>query len=291
MPWCRPALVALLACSLGAADAAPAPAAASDDAFAVVLAAARSVNDGYQRRFESIAARLDAPDLDTRLLAMTALADLQDPKAVPLLDKRLVRDRDPREIAGACTALGRLGYPQAETGLRLMTSHPDQMVRAAALAALDQLKLVAAGDWKLRVRDDDEAIRAASTAGLTLTPEAAADALVAGLKDRSPLVRRLACVGLARLGDASHAEKIRLLLNDLDPGVRAAAGETLVRLSDRGAIPALLIALEANVASAELASCLRRLAGSDFGFDPHGPLYARQEAIERGFAWWAGQKK
>ena len=255
-----------------------------------VLGAARAANEEYQTRFRIIAAGLSASVEKDRLDAMRALAGLRDPESLPLLVPFLgAGNHSLNELVMACTVLGRLGYQSPLPSLRQLTRHEDAGVRQAAILAVDQIGAIAAGDWMARARDSDDALQLAATARLGMLQHAeAGEVLVKGLGHPKSLVRQAACIGLGRLGERSLGEKLRPSLTDADPAVRRYAAEALSRLNYTPAIADLIMALDANVAGEHIVRALRLLTGGqDFGFDPHAPLYRRQESIERGFAWLA----
>lgn len=264
---------------------------AVDDAQ--VLAAARAASNTYQLRFDALAAALNADTEDVRLDTVRALGALRDPRAVPLLVPWLAQvTRSPAELIAVCTVLGNLGYESPVPQLRHLTGHKDTTVRQAAVLALHQIKAIAAGDWMLRAKENDEALRLNALVGLGQAAHAeAVEALLLGLEHSKPLIRQTACIGLGRLGNPAHGEKIKILLTDADPMVRRYAAEALAKLDYKPALPDLFMALEANVAGDYILRAVRAMTGQDFGFDPHAPLLHRHEAIERAFVWLAAQPK
>ena len=254
---------------------------------AQVMAAARAASTEYQNRFDTIASGLQAATEPERLSAAYALAELRDPRSLPLLVPWVLEaKRSPTEQIAGITILGRLGYQSTAGQIRSFAASADPDVRKAAVSALHQINIIAAGDYMLRAKEDDDALRLHALAGLGhLSHAEAAEALVLGLGHDQSLVRQAACIGLGRLGDKAHGEKLKIALTDADPAVRRYAAEALAKLDYRAAVPDLLMALEANVAGRHIQRALRIMIGDDFGFDTDAPLLKRQEAIERGFAW------
>lgn len=257
-----------------------------------ILGAARAASEEYQARFRIIAEGLKASAEKDRIDAMRALAGLRDPESLPLLIPFLgAANHSPNELVMACTVIGRLGYKSPLPMLRQLTFNEDVGVQQAAILAIDQIGVIAAGDWMAQPkgRDNDEALQFAATTRLGILQHAdAANLLVKGLNHPKSLIRQAACIGIGRLGDRTLGEKLRPALTDADPAVRRYAAEALSRLNYTPALADLIMALEANVASEYILRALRIMTGGqDFGFDAHAPLYRRQEAIERGFAWIA----
>lgn len=275
-------VLAALVCSL-ACFTASLPAVEGD----LVLSAARAASSAYQERFKSLTEDLQSPDLAIRLASLRTMGSLHDPKIIPILIPWLLQKvRSPDELVLAATILGRLGFKAPAPQLRHLASHEDPQVRMAAVSALQQIESMSAGDWMLRAKEDEDALRLNALAGLGhLSHAEAADALVLGLAHEKPLIRQAACIGLGRLGDKTHGEKLKIALTDPDPMVRRYAAEAIARLDYKPGIPDLFMALEANVAGDYILRAVRAMTGQDFGFDPHDPLLKRQEAIERAFQW------
>jgi len=254
---------------------------------AEVLSAARAASNEYQNRFRTIADGLMAPTEGERIEAAYALAGLRDPSSIPVLIPWLLKsNRSKAEQIAGVTLLGRLGYQTTVGQLRSFAANNDPEVRKAAVSALHQIGAINAGDYMQRAKEEDNALRLNSLAGLGhLSHAEAGAALVAGLDHESSLVRQTACIGLGRLGDKAHGEKLKISLTDADPTVRRYAAEALAKLDYRAAMPDLLMALEANVAGIYIVRAMRIMIGEDFGYNPADPLLKRQEAIERGFAW------
>ncbi len=254
---------------------------------AQVLAAARAASVEYQIRLGTLSAGLEAPSEEQRIDSVRALGELRDPRTIPLLVPWVLQaKRTPAEQIAGITVLGRLGFQTPVPQLRSFASSDEPAVRQAAVAALHQIGAIGAGDWMLRAKEDDDTLRLNALASLGhLSHAEAAEALILGLGHHKSLVRQAACIGLGRLGDKTHGEKLKIALTDADPMVRRYAAEAIAKLDYKAAVPDLLMALEANVAGAYVVRALRVLTGEDFGFDPSDPLLRRQEAIERGFAW------
>jgi HEAT repeat protein len=268
-------LLAVLATSLPAIDE------------ALVLSAARAANAEYQNRFNTLALGLQAPTEQERIDSVRALGELRDPKVVPLLVPWLLQSgRSVGELVIVATVLGHLGFQTPVPQLRHLAGHEDPQVRMAAVSALHQIGAISAGDWMLRAKEDEDALRLNALAGLGHVAHAeAAEALILGLSHEKPLIRQAACIGLGQLGDPANGGKLKAALTDPNPMVRRYAAEAIAKLGYRQAIPDLLMALEANVAGPYVLRAVRSLTGQDFGFDPQAPLLMRQEAIERAFQW------
>lgn len=274
----------LLTCALAAAEPAVSP---SDTDL---LAAARIASVTYQKHLETLlVVDLASPDLAVRLAAIRILGNLQDPEAiVPLLKYLEEKNRTADEFAAVATALAGAGNPAAIPELRKMSGMSDAGVRLAAYNALGQLEAVTAGDHTQRAKDPSTIPHLAALTNLgTIKQADAAPLLVAGL-NRNPknLVRRMCAISLGRLGDVANGPALQNALSDPDPQVRRYAAEAIATINYRPAIPYLIFALEANIASDEITRCIKLMTGEDFGFNSKLDGLKRQEAINRGFLWW-----
>lgn len=276
----------LLAIALGAAE---------DLDADRLLVAARAADLTYQNRLAAVHTGLSDENPSQRLTALRQLAQMGDPDTAPLLLPALeAATRTPEELAAACIAAEAVGNPGV-TGpaLRVLLLHADPEVRLAAYNATERLKITTNPDHLQRGRDEQAALRGASLTNLgTLKVPEAGPLLAQGLaRHRDPHMRRMCAIGLGKLGDRSFGPQLRDALSDADPEVRARVAEALVKIDYKPAIPALIFALEANVATVQLNRCLVKLAGKDFAFDPWADELKRRAAIDRAFAWWTANRK
>ncbi len=256
---------------------------------AELLAAARTASMTYQKHLETLQVDLASEDLKLRLATLRLLGNLQDPQAiVPLIAFIEAKERSPDELSAAAAALAACGNSAALPALRKLSAMSDAGVRLAAYNALGQLNAATPGDHTQRAKDPNPEPHLAALTNLgTIKQADAAPLLIAGL-NRHPqaLVRRSCAIGLGRLGDAANGPALQNALSDPDPQVRRYAAEALVAVNYRPAIPYLLFALEANIASDEINHCIQIMTGQDFGFSSRSDALKRQEAIDRGFLWW-----
>ncbi len=272
-------------------EAAAQPTVAANDP---VLAAARAADFEYLRHVDLLVGDLRSDDQATRIGAIRTLGQLQDSQALahvlPFLDATGHSDD---EVIAAITAVRESGAPGLEALLKRLIGHNSDAVRLSAHHALDRLGGLTAADHKARATDRIDAVRASAASNLGLLKHTeAAPILVDALRhDERAHVRRMAAIALGRLGDTANAPVLLDSLTDSNRGVRRCAGEALVLLDYKPAIPHLLMALEANIAGPDLDRCLERLSGEDFGFDSRANALDRTAAIERGFAWYAVHAK
>lgn len=261
---------------------------------AEVLAAARAADLFYQRKVQRLSALLASPVEAERVEAISHIGHLRDPSLVPtLLPWLQASNRTPAELVAATCALPTDGGQAGIPALKNLLKHEDPSVRVAAMNALTRLQSIAATDYTARAEDKETAIRGSSAANLgVLNVADAAPILLKHLAlDGKPHVRRMCVISLGLLGDRANGPAIAAALTDSNPGVRRYAAEALVKLNYTPAIPNLLMAMEANVASDHIARCLTLMTMQDFGFSSRANPLARTEAVEKGFAWWTANAK
>lgn len=302
----RALLPSLLVLALGLSSARPAfaadeAAAATPEATAAeaatdadVLAAARAADLFYQRRVQRLIGSLDSQDVAVRIEAIGLIGHLQDPSLVPkLLPWLQASNRTPEEIVATTCAIPTDGGQAAIPALKGLLKNEHAKVRVAAMNALTRLQSIASADYMARSSDTETAIRGSSASNLgVLNVADAAPILLKHLAlDGKPHVRRMCVISLGLLGDRANGPAIAAALADSNPGVRRYAAEALVKLNYTPAIPNLLMAMEANVASDHIAHCLTLMTKQDFGFNSRANPLARTEAVEKGFAWWTANSK
>jgi HEAT repeat protein len=189
--------------------------------------------------------------------------------------------------------LTRSGGQSAIPVLKGLLKHEDASVRVAAMNVLTSIQAIESSDYVARAVDSEPAIRGSSATNLgRLAVADAAAILLKGLAlDGRPHVRRMCAISLGQLGDRAHGPALAEALADSNPGVRRYAAEALVKINYTPAVPHLLMAMEANVASDHIARCLTLMTMQDFGFNSRSNPLARHEAIEKGFAWWTANSK
>ncbi len=279
-------LTVLLACALALAPLSGGSASEVDDQ---VLAAARAANSFYQRRVESLVAALASEDEAVRIDAIRRMGYLQDPELTgKLLPWLQASNRSSAELITAITALTDTGTAIASTALRKLLNHEDPKVRVNAMNGLTRAKQINKADYLTHAGDSEGALRGSSDANLGLMQvEDAAPILLHNLAlDGNPHVRRMCAIALGQIGNREHGPALANALTDANAGVRRYAAEALVKINYTPAIPHMLMAMEANVAGDHIARSLRLMTQQDFGFSSRANPLARQEAIEKGFAWW-----
>jgi len=269
-------------------------AAAGESEDSKLLAAARAADLEYQRGFQLQLNALTSPDETVRLVALRALGFRQDPAAIAFLMPFLDPGKGSvEEVKATILSLADLGAQAAVPALQKLLGHREETLRTTATNGLNRLNAVGPGDYTRGAKDTVDALRLHGDTGLSILAKSdAAPILVNGLQhDSRPVIRRACAIALGNLGEVAHGPVLCDSLTDPDAGVRRFAAEALVRLRYAPAVMHLLMAMEANVAGAHLNRSLMLLTKQDFGFNTHGNLLDRQQAIERGYTWWAANSK
>lgn len=254
-----------------------------------VLAAARLANDQYQRHISKLI-RLTGPehDVDERVRAVRLLGRTFDPQVLPVITQYIVPDTHPAPlIEAAIHAVTFMGDSDSETAIRALIDNDNEALDRAARNALSVLGQLGPADHQRAAGHSDVDVQGSGVTNIGTTEvRQATDLLVSALQDRNVHVRRMAVIGLGKIGDNSHGAELIRALHDADPFVRRYASEALVRLDHKPAIPYLLLALESNVIGSIIHRATVALTGEDFGWSVDDNRVLQQEAVERGFVWW-----
>ncbi len=268
------------------------PKIAADDA--ALMAAARTADAEFQRHLELTYVDLDSDKEADVIRALRTFGRLDVLEAVPMVMKFADGyHQSPPVVAAACETLAELHAVVATSAVQKLLAHDDAGVRAAAQKTLTRLDAMATPLYLQRGEDSDNALRASAVTSLGILSAAEATALLttALRYDSQPHIRRMAAIGLGRMGDPANADVLIESLSDSNPGVRARCAQALAVLDVKRAIPFLIMALEGNVSGTPINAALMRLSGQDFGFDPRANVLDRRQAIETAFEWWAQNAK
>ena len=263
----------------------------SEETERLALAAARSSNSserraalrivtylGYDESFQLCADAIAGDDERLRDIALSALPNLDDPRATPLL-LEAAQQGGPRTRAAALRALGNTtATPEVKAALDTALDDVDAWARYYACQALGKLGDGAAlGRIVARLADPAGQVRMAAVEALSRIPGAAATralseiaqtqdaemarAAIVGIGERGeaalrPIVeqalrsddatlRLVAVSSVARLGKA-QGELGRIVQSDADPSVRRAAFELLANDPSELSTTTLLELLEAE---------------------------------------------
>jgi HEAT repeat protein len=207
---------------------------------------------------EPLVASLQDPSWEVRSASAAALGKLRDRQAVKPL-QAVLRDEDEDVRRAAAEALALIGDPESIEGLALALADEQSSVRNAVLLALrrinfywettpearrvlPQLQMVAqtADYWgRQAIAQAIEKITKAGTPaaapGSPAAPElpqrqAAVDVFLEALGDEQRDVRLAAADALGRLGDSRAIQSLVQTMRDPDPGVCAAAAQSLSML-------------------------------------------------------------
>jgi HEAT repeat protein len=239
---------------------------------------------GTEEALELVVAALADPKGEVADAAQVALAGLEGPEQVKLLEREGgLRAREPLVRARAAEILGRLAFAPAaalqralgdeEAEVRRMGAWSIQ--RQAAAGRLDdaaRCSLAAALETRARSERDVLARTRALAALAELDPPAAARALEGAWRDRDPLLRAAAAALAATIGEGGRAlERLRTLAADPAASVRRVALEALAAQATRAAASVLVERLGQELEERmvlRLVEELQRLSGLKHRRDP-----------------------
>lgn len=259
-----------------------------------ILAAARAADAVFQRNLAILYQNLASDDQATVIAALTDLGHQGVQEAVPrILPYADFYNQPSPVIIAASESLANLQAVNATASLEKLLQHSDPDVRAAGQKALVRLQAMGAALYRTKSSDTDDAIRASAITSLGVLADAdSGQILIKALRyDSRPHVRRMAAIGLGRLGDATLADPLIEGLSDSNPDVRAYCAASLTQLNVKRAIPYLLMGMESNIAANAMNRALITLSGQDFGFQSTDNVLDRMHAIEAGYGWWAANAK
>ncbi|HNY02123.1 MAG TPA: HEAT repeat domain-containing protein [Bacteroidales bacterium] len=169
-----------------------------------------------ERACDPLIAILDYHKMHVRLGAIEALGDIQCPRSVEPILKRLENDRDNEVRFVAALALGQIGDRRAEPALEKALMDPDRYVRYGAVMALEMLSWTPDNEETLAhmliAQQEWETLRGMNGA--------AVEPLIRILKDPNPKSREKIVRLLGEIGGTDATKACRQALMDRDPGVR-----------------------------------------------------------------------
>ena len=226
-----------------------------------------------------------SPDPSVREEAASALGNIGEPEALPVLVEAMESDVEPDVREAALVSLQKLGL---ETLVWVLLNHEDAQVRAAAARALDAMRDLRALDAFLKALATDEGAEVrtevAEALGHIGRGRSEEQLLVASIVDESAAVRVAAVHSLGRLRTDWTADQLASILRtDPERDVRGMAAWALGEIRNALALRPLLearsnVELEAVRSAANLA--LDRWASPSL----ISVLEESQETVERAAA-------
>jgi cyclophilin family peptidyl-prolyl cis-trans isomerase/HEAT repeat protein len=189
--------------------------------------------------FETFQALLEQSDPEVRANAVRGLGNLQEPRALPILQRSL-RDPDRRVVVEAVRALEKVGDKTAAGALleSLSTSRDENLV-SETIKVLGNLGEKGASEKLSRfLSSDSEILRGEAAVALAkLEKERALEDLKELLKDESWYVRAKVAEGLAQLRGAEVERVLLVMTADRDRRVQMASLEAMGEAIDQKRIP------------------------------------------------------
>ncbi len=166
-----------------------------------------------------------------RHLAVAALGELRDPRALPALAAALEGPDEEGVRWRAAEALVHIG-PLALDHLLSLAAHEDPDVRWKACVALGEIGDIRAVPALLgRLADSDRFVRTRAVSALVRLGSPALPFLTLALEDPDTRVRLGAADALGQIGDAAAIEGLLIAIKDPVESVRRAAAVALLRLN------------------------------------------------------------
>lgn len=216
------------------------------------------IGSAVEEAFEGLLAALDDPSPSVRLLAIDALGQIGDPRAVGAL-VALLDDKDDDVREAAVDALGEIGEPALEALREAYIASDSLRLRLAVVAAAVAIgSEKAVGQLRAALADPStsEELRVAMLDAVQdLTGADSLPLLEVALADESKHVRREAVRSLRDVDDPAATEALIALIDDPDDKIKSLAVRSLrerypalldrVGEGDLAALPALLAAWRA----------------------------------------------
>ena len=179
------------------------------------------------------------PSWSVRFRAVSGLAQLRDPSALPVAVAALGDENVSVRERAALIALDALADASVVERLLELRSHPQPGTRRLVMYLLGRYGQAAVAPALMQgLKDPDPLVRGEAALALgKLRIRTASEALGSLLQDPEDHVRGAAAFALGGLGEPSAMPQLRPLLHDEAAFVRAVAAESLQRLGDPEARP------------------------------------------------------
>lgn len=182
-----------------------------------------------------------------RMLAISSLCDICDPRSSDLLISVLIGSQDGGEVrARTARALSVIGGAKASSALVSVLGDLDLKVRSSAISGLQRMGDPVVGAVSAKLSDPSKIVRESAARCMEQTNSPAASAvLVRMAKDADPQVRASSAIGLGVQTAAGHPEVLIGMLSDGADEVGQAAVASLVEIGP-SSIPGLTAVLKSS---------------------------------------------
>lgn len=251
--------------------------------------------DPEARLFASIGLKINSPNSDHRVEAISLLAEVRDKRRAGAIVVKLLGDEDEDVRYMAAEALGMLEYAAASEALRkCLREEEESLIRKQALQSLALImKNRAVSDYIGRLKkDDDASVRAAAATLLGGTGmDAAVDPLLeAMMEDMAHGVRLASVAAVRKLKPARALDPVIEALEDANELVQIEAAKTLGVLGNKKAVPVLIEVLTDEESQdnllVEATSSLCKLTGEKTLYKTDEPVAERKAALQEWADWW-----
>ena len=195
---------------------------------------------------EGLVGSLADPSPAARALAVQALGNIGDRRAVPALCAMLGPDQLPDVREKSATALGKMKDPGATDALIKLMSDPASKLQAAAAMALGSIKDPRAAPALLAGLRSPyrEASDACAKALREMKDPGVVETMLPALKDENVRVRRVAAQVLSGISDPRVTAPLQAAMNDPDDDVRRAAAGALSAGGDAQSVEVFIRSLK-----------------------------------------------
>jgi HEAT repeat protein len=250
-----------------------------------------------------VADSLNSKDVTLKRMAAQALANYQDEKASTAIVNQL--NGEAATLVALLDAIAKAKLDVGAEKVAEQLSHKSYLVRHAAANAL----------YQCQVKDQSAAIKKALTyeasvldtqslifsdyhdkttallyASLLVSGDEAGEALSAQIASKSILVRQLTVEAYSVAKNSSlSASCLEVLQNNSNSRIRRSAAEGLTAIADPKEVPAIIELLKTEEKAfvlEELAQCLRRISGNNYGFNGVDSKVKRAAAEVLWAKWW-----
>ncbi len=182
-----------------------------------------------------------------RMLAISSLCDICDPRSSDLLISVLIGSQDGGEVrARTARALSVIGGAKASAALVSVLGDLDLKVRSSSISGLQRMGDPVVGVVAAKLSDPSKIVRESAARCLEQTNSpAAAAVLVRMAKDADPAVRASSANGLGVQTAAGHPDVLIAMLSDSADEVGEAAVASLIEIGVR-TIPGLMAVLKSS---------------------------------------------
>jgi hypothetical protein len=237
-------------------------------------------------------------DEEVRIEAAGSLGEVQGDvkeRAHGLLSQLLDDESEDVRMVAA-EAIANLGHPDLDSLRSRLRKEEEDAVKLEIVKALFSLGGADSASDMLGVASDDfgeERLRCFAIDALgRLREKRARKVLEEASEDINGAIRRVAVIGLGKIGSELSLTAIGERIGDNDASVRIEAARALLAMGTRKSVPYLIEGLETDDPEhlTVVNQALEKITGEKQGYDPEKGVDDNAGAIEKWRAWWEKNK-